>query len=131
MKADDYDAEAHNNLGMVLIALGDTAAAQAHARRAYALAPGAAGVLDTLGWSLVKDGKHDEGLRFLRDARLKAPSDPAVRVHIIAALLAAGRGDEARSELAEARGAGCESMTWRKPRRSLQVSNREGGCRQF
>lgn len=54
----------------------------------------------------MKDGKHDEGLRFLRDARLKAPSDPAVRVHIIAALLAAGRGDEARSELAEARGAG-------------------------
>ncbi|MCW5614327.1 MAG: PEP-CTERM system TPR-repeat protein PrsT [Rhodocyclaceae bacterium] len=106
VKADDYDAEAHNNLGMVLISLGDTAAAQAHARRAYALAPGAAGVLDTLGWSLVKDGKHDEGLRFLRDARLKAPSDPAVRVHIIAALLAAGRGDEARSELAEARGAG-------------------------
>ena len=39
MKADDYDAEAHNNLGMVLISPGDTAAAS-HARRAYALLPG-------------------------------------------------------------------------------------------
>lgn len=107
-REDDNDADAHNNLGMVLVSLGEIAAAETHARRAYALAPGAAGVLDTLGWILVKSGKPDEGLRFLRDARLKSPDDPAVRVHIIAALLAADRRDEARGELADARRSGVQ-----------------------
>lgn len=100
------DADAHNNLAMVLISLGEFPVAEQHARQAYALAPGAAGVLDTLGWALVKGGKPEEGLRFLRDARLKSPDDPTVRIHIIAALVAVDRQVEARSELADARHAG-------------------------
>ncbi|MDY0011562.1 MAG: PEP-CTERM system TPR-repeat protein PrsT [Rhodocyclaceae bacterium] len=104
---DPRDASNLNNLAMVLISL-KTPGAEKHARRAYELASGSVSILDTLGWVLVQDGKGDEGLRFLRDARLKAPADGTIRYHLIAALVAVGKLEEARSELADSRRSGID-----------------------
>lgn len=99
------DASAHNNLAMILLGSADPAA-EWHARRAFQLLPASASVMDTLGWVLVRTGDADTGLRYLRDARLRAPQDPSVRAHLIGALVASGRVDEARRELENSREAG-------------------------
>lgn len=92
------DHRAHNNLALILLEVGDPGAL-ASAERAYQLAPDVAGVMDTYGWTLFRHGRVDDGLRFLRDARLKSPDNPEHRFHLASALMASGRGGEAREEL--------------------------------
>ncbi|NMG17546.1 XrtA/PEP-CTERM system TPR-repeat protein PrsT [Aromatoleum bremense] len=92
------DAAALNNLANVLLKLRDPAAVET-ARRAHALAPDNPAVIDTLGWVLAESGQTDEGLRYLRDARLRQPGNPEIRFHLARALMANGRIDEARSEM--------------------------------
>ena len=82
---DAKDARAHNNLANVLLQLGD-ANALTHAERARALAPNQPQVNDTLGWVLVNQGQVEKGLRYLREAALRAPDDPEIRRHLDAAL---------------------------------------------
>jgi putative PEP-CTERM system TPR-repeat lipoprotein len=92
------DAAVLNNLANILLLQGNPQAL-AYAERAYLLAPGDASIQDTLGWTLVQQGQLDQGLRHLRDARLRAPQNPEIRYHLAAALARAGRLDEARQEL--------------------------------
>lgn len=82
---DANDARAHNNLATVLLELGDPSAL-AHAERARALAPTQPQVNDTLGWVLVQQGQREKGLRYLREAALRAPDDPDIQRHLKAAL---------------------------------------------
>lgn len=93
------DARALNNLAMLLWEQGD-AKAEAVARRAFERAPSNPATLDTVGWILVNKGSHDEGLRHLREARLRSPGDPGIRRHYLEALKIAGRDAEVRQELA-------------------------------
>lgn len=79
------DARAHNNLAHVLLQLGDTAALK-HAEQARALAPNQPQVNDTLGWVLVQQGQVEKGLRYLREAALRAPEDPDIQRHLREAL---------------------------------------------
>lgn len=81
LKGDANDARAHNNLAHALMRLGDKAAL-GHAERARALAPNQPQVNDTLGWILVQQGQIEKGLRYLREAALRAPDDPQIRQHL-------------------------------------------------
>lgn len=82
---DAKDARAHNNLANTLLQLGDPAALN-HAEKARALAPNQPQVNDTLGWVLVSQGQVEKGLRYLREAALRAPNDPEIRRHLEIAL---------------------------------------------
>ena len=90
-----------NNLANVAHALGDAQALD-YARRAHQLAPDNAAISDTLGWVLVGRGEASEGLRYLRDAKVRVADDPVVRYHLAEALAAVGRDAEAIDELREA-----------------------------
>lgn len=91
------EAGVYNNLAHVLTELGDPAAI-AHAERAVERAPGNPNMLDTLGWALARQGRHEEALRHLREARLRLPS-AEVKWHLGYVLAQLGREREARREL--------------------------------
>jgi putative PEP-CTERM system TPR-repeat lipoprotein len=81
VRVDPKDARAHNNLANVLLQMGDPAAL-AHAEKARALAPNQPQVNDTLGWVLVQQGQLEKGLRYLREAALRAPEDKGIQTHL-------------------------------------------------
>ncbi|MGO9446272.1 MAG: XrtA/PEP-CTERM system TPR-repeat protein PrsT [Thiobacillaceae bacterium] len=56
------------------------------AERAYGLAPRDASVVDTYGWALVQAGEVDKGLRYLREAQVRAPTDAEIQGHLNEAL---------------------------------------------
>jgi putative PEP-CTERM system TPR-repeat lipoprotein len=87
-----------NNLANILMKQGD-ANALAMAQRAYRLAPGDYSVNDTLGWLFLQQGQVDGALRYLREAKLRAPRNPEIRYHLAMALARKGQRVEARNEL--------------------------------
>jgi putative PEP-CTERM system TPR-repeat lipoprotein len=98
LKLQGDDPAVLNNLANVLLRQGDRGAL-AYAEQAHRLAPKSAGIQDTLGWVLVQQGQLENGLRHLREARLRSPESPEIRYHLAAALARAGRREEARREL--------------------------------
>jgi len=95
-----------NNLANVLLKLEHMDSALSRAREAYAAVPEDPYVNDTLGWILVKMGRIEEGMRYLREARTRLATMPEIRYHLAVALHRQGRTAEARSELAVALGSG-------------------------
>ena len=87
-----------NNLAVVYNETGDERALD-YARRAYDMLPNSPEIGDTLGWILVQQGEFADGLRYLRDARSRAASDPGISYHIAVALKEMGRNAEAIDEL--------------------------------
>ncbi|QQO53644.1 MAG: PEP-CTERM system TPR-repeat protein PrsT [Thiohalocapsa sp. PB-PSB1] len=87
-----------NNLAVIYNETNDERAL-AYARKAYDLLPSAPEIADTLGWILVRQGNTTEGLKYLRDARSRAASDPGISYHIAVALNQIGRTEEAIEEL--------------------------------
>lgn len=65
---------------------GGLSTALRYALQAYALAPGQAGVQDTLGLVLFKNGKVDEGLKALKQAISIEPDNPSICYHLALAL---------------------------------------------
>jgi putative PEP-CTERM system TPR-repeat lipoprotein len=61
------------------------------AEKAYGLAPRDAGIEDTYGWALVQGGEFDKGLRYLREAQVRAPNDPEIQGHLAEALKRKGQ----------------------------------------
>jgi Tfp pilus assembly protein PilF len=98
LKIAPEDGGALNNLANVLMALKDPSAVKV-AEQAVAKSPGNAAPIDTLGWALFKSGQPDKALPFLRDARLRQPSNPEVGFHLATVLAALGRKAEARTEV--------------------------------
>jgi uncharacterized protein (TIGR03790 family) len=74
----------------------------AMARRALALQPRDATVLDTVGWIEFLNGNTAEAARMLVQAAKGAPRNPEVRLHAAIALAAQGARAAAETELAEA-----------------------------
>jgi putative PEP-CTERM system TPR-repeat lipoprotein len=101
LKLSSGDPVVYNNLANVLHRLKDPGAV-AMAEQAVARSPGNPVAIDTLGWILLQQGRTDEALLLLRDARLRAPENPEIRYHLALALEKSGRRKEAREELAEA-----------------------------
>ena len=98
LKAQGEDASVLNNLANILERQKEPKALD-YAQRALRIDPRDPAVLDTLGWLLVQKGEGEAGLRHLREARLRDPSNPEIRYHLAAALAAEGRTKEARVEL--------------------------------
>lgn len=73
--------------------------ALAVAEQAMKLQPDNAALAGNYGWMLVQKGDLENGVRVLRDARLRAPADGGLRWALASALAKAGRKAEARDEL--------------------------------
>lgn len=98
---DPNDPAALSRYASLLYTLGDPAAV-AQAEKAYKLEPGNADYGDVYGWMLVQQGKLTDGLRVLREARLREPGHGLLRFHLAAALSKSGRKAEAREEMSAA-----------------------------
>lgn len=92
------DARVLNNLANVLLKLKDPGAL-AVAEKALAAAPTDPDVIDTAGWAAFKAGQADRALQLLRDARLRSPDNPDIRLHLATVLAQAGRRAEAKAEI--------------------------------
>jgi len=79
------DASIYNDLAYIMLKRHQPGAL-AVAEKAYQLAPGDANMADTLGWALVEAGEVGKGLRYLREAQVRAPNDPEIRDHLTEAL---------------------------------------------
>ena len=79
------DASIYNDLAYIMLKRRQPGAL-AMAEKAYQLAPGNANVADTLGWAWVEAGDLKKGLRYLREAKIRAPNDPEIRDHLAEAL---------------------------------------------
>ncbi|MFN8179856.1 MAG: sulfatase-like hydrolase/transferase [bacterium] len=96
MPALEKDVDALNNLAWILADRSiDAGRALEVARKARALAPEDAVVLDTFGWAAVRAGHATEAVEPLERA-WKQTKDAETRVHLAAALAAVGRTAEAR-----------------------------------
>ncbi len=88
-----------NNLAWLYIDKNPSRALQL-ARKAFDQLPDRAEIADTLGWILVKQGKHEEGLIHLQAARSKFPESPDIRYHQAMGLILSGNTKRAYEELA-------------------------------
>jgi putative PEP-CTERM system TPR-repeat lipoprotein len=98
VQRDENNVVALNNLAWLLQEEKDQRALQ-YAERAYALAPGHPGVLDTLGWILVEQGNTARGLPLLQKAASLAPQSVDIQYHLIQAMVKSGDNANARKEL--------------------------------
>ena len=80
--------------------------ALATAERAMKMQPDNAALAGGYGWMLVQKGELDNGIRILREARLREPGDGVIRWNLAWALAKAGRKAEARDELRAALASG-------------------------
>ena len=76
----------HQALGLVALASRQWSAAEAHFRRALALDPQDAEVINNLAVALLRQGKHLEGLERLRDAARLNPAADLTKANLQAAL---------------------------------------------
>ena len=86
-------AAIYNGLAWVSVEAnaGDPAESVQYARKALAMEPGNADVLDTLGWALQRAGRSDEAMPFLTRAFEMKPSMFCIHYHLGQAYLALGR----------------------------------------
>ncbi|MCB1923264.1 MAG: PEP-CTERM system TPR-repeat protein PrsT [Gammaproteobacteria bacterium] len=98
---DPFNVSALNNLAVAVMGF-DVEEALDAANRAYALAPGNAAVLDTLGWIEVQVGNLGAGLARLREALQRNEHVPEIHYHLAVALEESGSRDEAHSALRRA-----------------------------
>ncbi len=80
--------------------------ALATAEKAMKMQPDNAALAGGYGWMLVQKGELDNGIRILREARLREPGDGIIRWNLASALAKAGRKAEARDELRAALASG-------------------------
>jgi len=79
------DAQIHNDLAYIMLKRGQPGALMV-AEKAYRLAPRDANVADTYGWALVEAGQVEKGLRYLREAQVRAPNNTEIQSHLNEAL---------------------------------------------
>jgi putative PEP-CTERM system TPR-repeat lipoprotein len=87
---------AMNNLAYLYAeGYGSKEEALALATQAYRLDPNSVSIMDTLGYALVKNGRHDDARKILDRSVALAPDNPVIRYH--AALAYSGLGDKKKS----------------------------------
>ncbi len=89
-----------NNLAW-LYALNNDPKAIDYAEQAYRLLPEDAGVLDTYGWLLTRQGYAEKGLRLIEQALQVLPDNPDIQYHHALALAENGLTVQARQVLRE------------------------------
>lgn len=65
------------------------------AMRAFRLEPGNPGIMDTLGYALLKNGRHEDGRKVLEKAASLLPNNPSVQYHLGMAYKQAGNKPQA------------------------------------
>jgi Tfp pilus assembly protein PilF len=95
LKGDPNNAAVLNNLAWLYYEARDPNAL-ALAKRAYAVAPRDARIVDTYAWLLVENGQLPQGLALLAPVA-GAGADEEVRMHYAQALARAGKREEARA----------------------------------
>ncbi|HKX35925.1 MAG TPA: XrtA/PEP-CTERM system TPR-repeat protein PrsT [Rhizorhapis sp.] len=98
LKQDANDVLAMNNLGSLLQS-GDPGRASVLFTKAVQLAPNSPDVNDSLGWLKVQQKDAAGGLSYLRRAHDLRPKDAAITYHLIVALDANSKRNEARALL--------------------------------
>jgi len=98
-----------NNLSWLYVDI-DLTRAHELAEKANRIKPNDAGVMDTLGWILARQGKNEQAIPLLRRALSLSPESGDIRYHLAYALAAAGDRDLAQDELARALGSGDDFM---------------------
>ena len=78
--ASPQDASALNSYALLLHRIKDPEAIRV-AEQAMKLAPNQAAFADTYGWLLAERGDLDNGVRVLREARLREPGNRQIRNH--------------------------------------------------
>lgn len=69
------------------------------ANKAYGLAPADASVTDTLGYSLLKNGKVEEATKALEKAVSLMPDNPSVRYHLALAYKRGGKNSKSKEQI--------------------------------
>jgi putative PEP-CTERM system TPR-repeat lipoprotein len=95
------DVAALNNLAYAYQQQQDPQA-RATAEQALQLDGRNPAVLDTLGWILLQEGKHERGVQLLKQAVTQSPDAPSYRYHLAYGLFQAGDRGQARKELDQA-----------------------------
>jgi Flp pilus assembly protein TadD len=95
LKQTPDNVDALNNLGW-LIQRSDPKRAEALLTRALKLAPNSANVADTLGWFKIQQKDAAGGLALLNRAHALQPGDGGITYHLVVALDANAKRDEAR-----------------------------------
>jgi len=98
LKQNANDVLAMNNLGG-LIQASDPGRAAALFAKAVQLAPNSANVNDSLGWLKVQQKDAAGGLSYLRRAHDLSPQDPSITYHLVVALDATAKRNDARALL--------------------------------
>jgi tetratricopeptide (TPR) repeat protein len=103
LERDAENAAAHNFIGYTLVEQGGDLDQAARAlERAHALQPGAAYVIDSLGWLAFKRGNPAEATRILQMAANLSPDEAEVLGHLAEVLAASKRYAEAQRLLKRA-----------------------------
>lgn len=98
LKQNANDVLAMNNLGG-LVQAGDPARAASLFTKAVEVAPNSANVNDSLGWLKVQQKDAAGGLPYLQKAHNLAPQDASITYHLVVALDANGKRNDARALL--------------------------------
>lgn len=92
-----------NNMAYLLAEIDDAAyEALSLVMRAYRLAPGESGVLDTLGIVLLRNGRAGEAVHALTRAQMLSADNPTICFHLAQAYMGLDRPDKAQMELERA-----------------------------
>lgn len=98
LNAEPRNAIALNNMAWAAAQQKDPQALS-YAEKAYEIAPTNPAIMDTLGTLLVNRGDVSRGLPLLEKAVKLAPEAPTIRINYAKALIKAGQGQAARTEL--------------------------------
>ncbi|HEY9380605.1 MAG TPA: tetratricopeptide repeat protein, partial [Burkholderiales bacterium] len=98
LNAEPHNALVLNNMAWASAQQKDPHAIE-YAQKAYDIAPTNPAIMDTLGTLLVDKGEVERGLPLLEKAVKLAPAAPAIRINYAKALIKAGKGQAARTEL--------------------------------
>jgi putative PEP-CTERM system TPR-repeat lipoprotein len=96
------------------------------AGRALRIRPTDAGIMDTLGYVLVRKDRFAEALTYLQKAAQMLPKEPLVKLHLAQAQLGLGQWEEARSLLQELQAAGLNEEQSGQVAKLLQKINNQG-----
>ncbi|RLB62105.1 MAG: hypothetical protein DRH08_12950, partial [Deltaproteobacteria bacterium] len=100
LEKDENYTPALNNLAyLTLEVYTDNKEALKLAAKAFRNSPGNAGVIDTLGYALLKNGKAEESIPFLEKAITLMPQEASIHLHLAQAYKAVGRKDDAIASL--------------------------------